>query len=123
MRLRTVLAVDPERIEEFRQLMAEAAADSLAEVANPDSGTLGYSAHLNPSTGGVVLHEHHDSYAALVAHLSTGPERRARLRSLCTPAGPVEIHGAAPPELLHALAALGLDIQVLPEQLGVAGLL
>lgn len=123
VRMRTVIAVDLSQVNEFLPLVHDAVADSLAEVADPDCGTRGYSAHFDPDSGRLVLWEHHDSYRALIAHLSTNPARRARLRTMCSPAGPTEIYGHAPPELVETLRSMQLDVQVFPQQLGVSGVL
>lgn len=121
IRLLTTVTVERHRLDDFRALMAAAAAESTAEVDDPSTGQLGYSAHLDAERGEVVLFEHHASYEAFVAHLGTNPERRRRMRDLCTPVH-TAILGDAPAELLAALAGLGLATVHYPEQLASVGL-
>lgn len=122
IRLLTTARIAPDRLDEFRALMLGAAADSTAEVDDSSHGHLGYSAHLDVERGEVVLFEHHASYDAFVAHLSTNPDRRARMRTMCTPIRTI-ILGDAPPELRAALASMQLETAQYSEQLAAVGLL
>lgn len=122
IRLLTTVTVDHARLDDFRALMAEAAADSLAEVADPTHGHLGYGAFIDDVRGEVVLYEHHASFDAFVTHLATNPERRARMRELCTP-GRTVVLGDPPEEFIAAIAGMGIEHSIYAAALGVGGIL
>lgn len=122
IRLLTTVTVDRARIAEFRELMVEAAADSLSEVDDAAHGHLGYGVFLDEERSEVLLYEHHASFEDFVAHLSVNPSRRARMRELCSP-GRTIVLGPPPEELVDALDAMGIERSVYASELGVRGLL